>query len=332
MSLDFVAIDFETANYFRCSPCAVGLTTVSDGIVLGTESALMRPPEGFDHFNGFNIAIHGIRPADVHTAPRFRDIWPWILRTIGGRPVVAHNASFDLGVIRDACSVSNLPWPSLRYACTLVLARQAYDLPSYSLPFVAEAVGHPLLAHHDAAHDSRAAAEIMVDLADRRQAATLDELLRAMGTRIGVLEPEMWSGCRLLGGPGGRLFRPEANPNADPHHPLFGQVIAFTGALQTMTRRIAWERVAYVGAQPVVTPSKKTTILVEGMQDPTRLRPGSPLSTKAQRAMALRAAGYPIELMGEPEFLALVTDEASEGFKPAVVDQVQFQAWMQEDN
>ena len=34
MSIDFVAIDFETASYFRGSPCAVVLTTVRDGHII----------------------------------------------------------------------------------------------------------------------------------------------------------------------------------------------------------------------------------------------------------------------------------------------------------
>ncbi|HET8877955.1 MAG TPA: exonuclease, partial [Arthrobacter sp.] len=34
MALDFTAIDFETANGFRGSPCAVGLTKVRGGVVV----------------------------------------------------------------------------------------------------------------------------------------------------------------------------------------------------------------------------------------------------------------------------------------------------------
>ena len=34
MSIDFVALDFETANRFRGSPCAIGLAVVRDGKIV----------------------------------------------------------------------------------------------------------------------------------------------------------------------------------------------------------------------------------------------------------------------------------------------------------
>ena len=38
MGLDFVAIDFETANASRASACAVGLAVVEDGVVTAQDS------------------------------------------------------------------------------------------------------------------------------------------------------------------------------------------------------------------------------------------------------------------------------------------------------
>ncbi|HSV92226.1 MAG TPA: hypothetical protein VLH81_04080, partial [Desulfobacterales bacterium] len=43
VALSFVALDFETANAFRGSPCAVGLARVLDGEVVETARWLMRP-------------------------------------------------------------------------------------------------------------------------------------------------------------------------------------------------------------------------------------------------------------------------------------------------
>ena len=51
MAVDFVAIDFETANGFRGSACAVGLVRVRDGAVVDTYASLLQPPAGFDHFD-----------------------------------------------------------------------------------------------------------------------------------------------------------------------------------------------------------------------------------------------------------------------------------------
>ena len=105
MGLDFTAIDFETANGFRGSPCAVGLTKVRGGRVVEEASWLMRPPADHDHFDYHNVRIHGIRAEDVAGRPRFGELFPEIGAFIGGDILAAHNAAFDLGVIRSGLEV-----------------------------------------------------------------------------------------------------------------------------------------------------------------------------------------------------------------------------------
>ncbi len=201
MPTDFVAIDFETANSFRGSPCAVGLARVRDGVVVQAASSLMRPPNGYDHFDSWNMRIHGITPGRVRDAPVFAALWPSVLNFIGDDTVVAHNASFDVGVIREACAVSGLPWPSMRYACTLVLAHKMYELASYTLPFVAAAVGLSFDDHHDAGADALVAARIMAAMAARSGAETLDGLLASYRVRFGLLAPAI-QGTRAGFAPG----------------------------------------------------------------------------------------------------------------------------------
>jgi DNA polymerase-3 subunit epsilon len=302
MGLSFVALDFETANAFRGSPCAVGMVRVVDGEVVETRRLLMRPPSSCDWFDGFNIGLHGITPEMVKGEPRFRDRLPEIVAFIGDLPVVAHNAAFDLGVLRDACNASDVRWPTLTYACSLVLARQTYSLLSYSLPWVADAAGCPMDNHHDPEADAIAAARITLDIAARRGAASLEDTLSHAHCALGHLDPDGWLGSfhRQPGGPGYLL--PPSNPNADPSHPFYGREMVFTGALATMTRQQAWEVIAERGATPAENVTKRTNIVVMGFQDARKLRPGEALSHKAQKAAALREQGQPIEVMPEEDF------------------------------
>lgn len=182
--MDFTAIDFETANGFRGSPCSVGLSKVRDGIVVEEASWLMRPPEQFDHFDFHNVRIHGIRAQDVAHAPRFGELFPEIGAFIGGDVLAAHNAAFDLGVIRSALEVSGLPGPAYEYACTVMLSRRCYSLVSNSLPYAAEEAGVPLVNHHDAAEDARACAGILIDIAGRNGANSIAELYLSLGLAI----------------------------------------------------------------------------------------------------------------------------------------------------
>ena len=180
MSLDFVAIDFETANYFRGSACSVGLAHVENGVVVSTRSQLIYQ----DEFADFHVGLHGITPDDVAGAPTFAEVWPDILDSIGELPVVAHNAAFDTGVIRDALVDCDMAWPNLTYACTLALSRRTYDLPSYRLTFVADAAGIPFDSgqHHRADKDAELAALVMLEIARVHGVDNLEDLRRKLGT------------------------------------------------------------------------------------------------------------------------------------------------------
>ena len=81
--LNYTAIDFETANSYRGSPCSVGLVRVRDGVPVEEHHWLMRPPEPVDHFLGFNTALHGITPEMVATEPRWKEVLPVIVDFIG---------------------------------------------------------------------------------------------------------------------------------------------------------------------------------------------------------------------------------------------------------
>lgn len=303
----------------------MGLTKVRGGRVVEEASWLMRPPAGHDHFDPRNVQIHGIRPEMVSDAPRFGDLFPEIGAFIGDDLLVAHNAAFDLGVIRSALEVSDLAGPAYDYACTVILSRRNYSLVSYSLPFVAEAAGVPLLNHHDAVEDARACAGIMIDIAARNNAGSVAELLAAMSlpvSRSGAYEPGTSviskatrdARARLAAGADARRTwapwpeegpNPLANPAADSSHPLFGQTVVFTGNLG-ISRQRAKERAADLGAQPASNVTRRTTVLVVGDGFVAAdLRSGR-VTSKAKRVLDLHERGQQIEVLSEGEFLQMI--------------------------
>ncbi|WP_130866583.1 3'-5' exonuclease [Acidipropionibacterium timonense] len=309
--LDFTALDFETANAFRGSPCSIGLAKVRDGRVIDTRHWLMRPPAGHDTFDPFNTGLHGIGPDDVADQPPFSSRLDQIVSYVDADPVVAHNAAFDMSVIRNACDVCNVPVPAWQVYCTLVLSRRALTLPAYNLNYVTAHLGVALDHHHDADSDAMAAAGIAVALAADKGVTELADLAAALRVRPGILSPDGWAGCVARSASHGtthRTSRPAeryiANDDADPSGYLYGHTIVFTGTLPGgLTRAQASARAAELGAQPDAGVTKRTTILVVGDLDPARLTPGSVLSGKARKAAALQAAGQPIEIMTGIEFL-----------------------------
>lgn len=328
VALDFTAIDFETANGFRGSPCAVGLTKVRGGVVVEEASWLMRPPADHDVFDHHNVRIHGIRPEQVAGLPRFGELFPEIGAFIGDDILAAHNAAFDLGVIRSGLEVSGLPGPAYDYVCTVMLSRRCYSLVSNSLPYAAEEAGVPLVNHHDAAEDARACAGILIDIAARNGAASIAELFLSLGldvSRQPAFDPRRDPlskatrsalEARAAGqGPAvTRPFRagwpdegdnPLPNPAAEPGHPLFGQTVVFTGEL-VIPRHEAKLRSAELGAAPASRVTARTTVLVVGDGFVAGdLRSGR-LTGKARRVLELHQRGQRIEVLSEGEFLQMV--------------------------
>lgn len=326
MSLDFVAVDVETANSRRGSICAVGWAVVRDGQVVESNSFLCRPPEEVGWFDAFNVALHNIDEASVADRPRFEQIAPALIASWGDLPVIAHNAAFDIGAVRDAHTCAELPWPTMSYGCTLVWSRRLLDLPSHRLPVVCEHLGVSLGQHHDAGADAKAAAFITLELAARVGANSVEQLLDATFARLGRLMPSEWVGCKLRGAAGspsnGSMVIPVANLDADPDCPLYGQTVVFTGGLGSMVRREAWSYVAELGGTPGRGVNNKTTVLVlgDGFRGETL---GEFLATgKAELALAKRANGQAIEFWTELDFVeALRTHGAApSNLKPVNLD------------
>ncbi|GAB3803543.1 hypothetical protein GCM10028798_22620 [Humibacter antri] len=185
MPLDFTAIDFETANSSSASACSVGLVKVRDGRVVDTANWLIKPPPGHDAFLEWNVRIHGIQACDVTDARDWAEQFADLIGFAGGDAFVAHNAGFDMGVIRGACAATGIRCPGYDYLCSLQVARKTYSLDSYRLPVAAMAAGFEAFHHHEALADAEACAAIIVHAAGRHGAHSLEELAANVPVRIG---------------------------------------------------------------------------------------------------------------------------------------------------
>lgn len=157
-ALTFAAIDFETANQYRDSACAVGVAVVRDGVLDFVEEHLIRPPTrqfAFTH-------IHGLTWADVRNAPTFPEIWKAIQAKIGSTPFLsAHNASFDRSVIEACCRSYGLERPLSKFVCTVTVAREIWNLRPTKLSDVCRHL-RIALNHHKAGSDAEACARIVL--------------------------------------------------------------------------------------------------------------------------------------------------------------------------
>lgn len=188
VAIDFTAIDFETANGHPSSACSVGLARVRDGIVVDRTSWLIRPPASHPEFLPFNVKIHHITAAMVADAPVWADQLADLRDFIGDDVAVAHNASFDMGVIRAACAESVTPTPKFKYLCSVQVSRKTYDIPSHRLPLAAAAAGYGDFSHHEALADAEACAAIVIDAARRHEVTDVPALAKKTGLRLQQLK------------------------------------------------------------------------------------------------------------------------------------------------
>ncbi|WP_430645719.1 exonuclease domain-containing protein [Agromyces sp. GXS1127] len=187
MPVSFTAIDFETANPSAASACSIGLVKVVDARVVEREHRYIRPPFPHGEFSPWNVRIHGITPDLVEDAAGWEVHLPFLREFAGDDWLVAHNAGFDMGVIRATSEAHGLAVPDFRYVCSLQIARSTYHLDSYRLISAAAAAGFDDFAHHDALADAEACAAIVVHAAKRHEAGDLERLAHVTRVRVGAI-------------------------------------------------------------------------------------------------------------------------------------------------
>lgn len=191
--MKYTVIDFETANSQRSSACAIGLVVVEDGRVIHEEAHFIRPKKMY--FASMNIAIHGIYPEDVMDAPTFDVLYQERLKfMLENQLVVAHNASFDMSVLRACLTEYDLDFPSLDYLCTVKIAQKMWpDLSRHSLDVVSNYLGFSF-KHHDAYDDARACANILQQACQQSQ-MNPNDLIQRLGIKMGSLFKNGYTPC-----------------------------------------------------------------------------------------------------------------------------------------
>ena len=154
----YTVVDVETANRANDSICSIGLVRVVDGFIADEFYSLVNPE---DYFDMGNISIHGITPNMVANAPTFGELYPELKQYLERTVIVAHNARFDLGVLRKNLLRYGIAAHEYPYACTVVLGRKAFpELKRHNLAALSHYLDISLEHHHHALDDAKAAQEI----------------------------------------------------------------------------------------------------------------------------------------------------------------------------
>lgn len=155
----FIVFDVETPNRYNNRISAIGITVVEDGAVVDEFYSLVNPET---HFDDFNTQLTGIDEYMVADAPNFPALWQRIAPLMNSGMLVAHNAVFDLCVLKKCLADYGIGWrPYTRYLCTVQIGRRTLPGISHKLNDMCAYYGIAL-QHHQAASDAHACAEILL--------------------------------------------------------------------------------------------------------------------------------------------------------------------------
>lgn len=146
--MNYVAIDFETANGYPGGACSVALARFDEeGMLLDTYYSLIHPKHPY--FDPSMTAVHQLKDEECLGAPEFEMVWPAMREFIGRDLLVAHNAVFDMGVLKGCFEVYDLEARQMPYLCTLTIAKKVWPkMLSYKLAYLVDYYGMEYQAHY----------------------------------------------------------------------------------------------------------------------------------------------------------------------------------------
>lgn len=307
---DFIAIDFETANDSLASACSVGIAAVKNLKIVKTDYYLIKPATLY--FAESNIKIHGLTSDSVKDAPLFPEVWKEIQHYFRDTITVAHNAYFDMSVLKRCLIEYELKIPQFHYLCSIpISSRICRGLGvGTSLEERAGYFGISMEGHHNALSDAMICANIVIRSIDQGKWKSFNSFCQEDDS-LPVKDFARLIPRKQFGKP---YYPQKINiseiaatvESFDESHWFYGKNIVFTGELQSLPRMTAMQKTVNLGGVVKSTVSKKTDIVILGVQNKTLVGPeGS--SRKERRAHELIEQGYDIDIIREEEFLELIS-------------------------
>jgi DNA polymerase-3 subunit epsilon len=308
LKFDFIAIDFETANSNYSSACSIGIAAVKDNIIVETKYCLIQPPN--NKFDEINISIHGITPDDVKDSPLFSEVWQEIKIYFENDIVVAHNAIFDMSVLKNCLIEYDLEIPNFKYICSIPFSTCACEGETIgrSLESRANYFGVDLGQHHNALDDAKTCASLIIECMKVRKRKSLKSYLDTY-KNINVkdfldITPQNEFKKEKIKFNRVAISEISATTIVEKSSVLYGKDIVFTGELRSIERKQAMQLVVNLGAIIKSGVSSKTDYLVVGVQDKSIVGEDG-MSSKERKAYELIKKGEKIKILNETDFFKM---------------------------
>lgn len=211
-----VVVDLETtgSNPAHDRITEIGAVKIRGGEVIGEFATLVDPGRPIPPQI---VTLTGITTAMVTDAPRIESVLPAFLEFARGSILVAHNARFDMGFLRQDALRLHLDWPFSLSLCTVTMARRILprdEAPTVKLSALAELFDVSVRPTHRALDDARATVEVFHRLLERvgnQGISTVGELTSYLPRTDPRLRAKRQMADRVPARPGVYLFRGPSN-------------------------------------------------------------------------------------------------------------------------
>lgn len=289
--MKYLALDVETANADYSSICQIGIAEFENGKVIDKWSSLINPESYFDPFN---ISIHGIKESDVKDSPTFDKIYEEIKNRLEEK-ITVHHMPFDKVALNRVCEEYQLPPIETKWLDSAKITRRAWEqfaYKGYGLKNIADFL-EIRFEHHDALQDAIAAGLVVANACSIKE-MSIEDWFQRIGMPINKSTSKS-------------DYSASIKQDGNPEGSLFGENLVFTGAL-SLPRKEAAGIAAKIGCNVLNSVTQKTTILVVGTQDSTKLA-GYEKSSKHRKVEELIEKGKIIKILSEKDFIKMCNDE-----------------------
>ena len=186
-SARFAFLDLETTGlspWFGDRICEVGIVFTEGRRIKQQYQSLVNPEHPI---SPGAASTNGLTDEQLSYAPLFTHIADDVAEWLKGTVVVCHNAQFDIQFLDSEFRRLKREIQIPNLIDTLILARQNYDLPSYSLLSIAEAFHIPVKNSHRALDDAMTDRAVFFALMDG-----LKEYNRPLDDYIGIYNSPVW--------------------------------------------------------------------------------------------------------------------------------------------
>lgn len=289
---NFTVIDIETTGLDSRYDEIIELSAirVREGEVVDKYSTLVKPQYSA---SDFITELTGITNAELQNAPNLEKVLNEYVTFLGDDIIVGHNVNFDINFIYDKYLDLTSKDFSNNFVDTLRLARFLLRaLPHHRLIDLLEYYNVSDEVEHRGLSDAYAAWYVLIGLymTAIEQYGDVERLIVDFRLRANHPHPKLTANSVATD-----------KTEFDITHPLYGQYCVFTGALEKMIRKEAFQLVVDYGGVVQDNVNKDTNYLIVGSFDySSSVRDGK--SGKLKRAEDLILKGRDLAIISENVF------------------------------